>query len=166
TGMTLEAWVRPASLTGWQTILYKERPGTEPGLTWGLYSSDNNAPPAVYAASAANAWGHSTGTSVLALNTWTHLAGTYDGATLRLYVNGTLVRSTAFAGSMLVSPAPLRIGGNSISVPFGGQFFKGLIDEVRIYNRALTLTEIQSDRNTSLLSTISALQVAPTATTA
>ena len=48
-GMTLEAWVRPASVAGWQTIFYKERPGPNGGLSWGLYASDNNAPPALYA---------------------------------------------------------------------------------------------------------------------
>ena len=115
------AWVRPAALAGWQTIFYKERPAPDGGLSWGLYASDNNAPPALYAGTAANPWGHITGASLLTVNTWAHVAGTYDGTTLRLYVDGTLVRSAAFAGNMLVSSGPLRIGGNSISLPFGGQ---------------------------------------------
>jgi hypothetical protein len=72
------------------------------------------------------------------------LAATYDGATLRLYVNGTLASSLARSGSINTSNSPLRLGGNSI----WGEWFNGLIDEVRIYNRALTQPEIQSDMNT------------------
>jgi len=153
TGMTLEAWVNPASLAGWQTVLYKERPDPSgAGLAWSLYASDSTAPPAAYAALAgtANPWTHVTGTSMLALNGWAHLAASYDGASLRLYVNGTLVRTLSLPGRLAVGTGPLRIGGNAPSIPFGGQFFKGLIDEVRIYNRALSQAQIQTDMATRL----------------
>ena len=76
----------------------------------------------------------STGTTANPVNAWTHVALTYDGATLRLYVNGVQVASQPQAGSIETPSTPLRIGGN---VPYG-QFFQGLIDEVRVYNRALT----------------------------
>ena len=63
------------------------------------------------------------------------MALTYDGATLRLYVNGAQV---AIAGRRPArsrpTANPLWIGGNS---PYG-EYFQGLIDEVRVYNRALT----------------------------
>ena len=84
------------------------------------------------------------GTSSLALNTWTHLATTYDGATVRLFVNGTQVSSVAKTGVIATSANPLEIGGDSIY----GQYFAGRIDEVRVYNTALTATEIQTDMNT------------------
>ena len=77
------------------------------------------------------------------LNTWTHLTNTYDGTTLRLYVNGTEVINQAVTGSMPVSASPLRIDGDSV----WGEYLNGLIDEVRIYNRALTAAEIQADMN-------------------
>jgi len=47
---------------------------------------------------------------------------------------------------MVTSTNPLRIGGNSI----WGEFFAGLIDEVRVYNRVLTAAEIQADMNTPI----------------
>jgi len=72
------------------------------------------------------------------------LAVTYDGAALRLYVNGVLVSSLAVTGTLPTSTNPLQIGGDR----FYGQFFQGMIDEVRIYNRALTQAEIQSDMAT------------------
>ncbi len=74
---------------------------------------------------------------------WTHLAATYDGTTTRLYVNGTQVSSQAQTGAMAASTNPLQIGGDSLY----GQFFQGTIDEVRIYNVALTAAQIQTDMN-------------------
>jgi hypothetical protein len=74
------------------------------------------------------------------------VAATYDGATVRLYVNGAQVASTANTGAMVTSNSPLRIGGDSV----WGEYFKGLIDEVRIYNRALTAAQIQADMNTAV----------------
>src|SRR6185436_1058869 len=72
TNMTIEAWVNPATTSGWQSVLYKERPAaTDAGNAWALYASDSSAPPAVYAAidGASNSWTHATGTSMAALNT-------------------------------------------------------------------------------------------------
>ena len=63
---------------------------------------------------------------------------------VRLFVNGTQVASTAKTGTIASSTNPLQIGGDTIY----GQFFSGLIDEVRIYNVALTAAQIQSDMTT------------------
>ena len=81
------------------------------------------------------------GTAQLPLNTWTHLATTYDGSALRLYVNGTQVATLAATGSIVTSTGALKIGGNAL----WGEWYSGLIDELRVYNRALTPTEIQGD---------------------
>jgi hypothetical protein len=84
------------------------------------------------------------GTQQLPLNQWSHLVTTYDRATLRLYVNGLQVAQRLQTGLIPTSNGPLRIGGNSI----WGEYFKGRIDEIRIYNRALTSSQIQTDMNT------------------
>jgi hypothetical protein len=81
----------------------------------------------------------------LSTTDWTHLAVTYDGATQRLYVNGVQAASRAQTGSIAVGNQPLRIGG---SASFAGEFFQGLIDEVKVYNRALSASEITTDMNT------------------
>ena len=83
-----------------------------------------------------------SGPTALTLNTWIHLAATYDGTTLRLYVNGVQVATKATTGAIRVSTGALRIGGNSV---WTNEWFAGLIDEVRVYNKALTATEIQAD---------------------
>ena len=84
--------------------------------------------------------------SPIAVNTWTHLAVTYDGANMRLFVNGTQVATTPQTGPLQTTTTPLRIGGN---VPYT-EFFLGRIDDVRIYNRAQAATEIQSDMAVSV----------------
>ena len=140
TGMTLEAWVNPTALgaTNWRTAVAKQ---TASGLAYALYANNGGARPAgqVTIGGEQNA----IGAAQLPVNAWSHLATSYDGATLRLYVNGTQVASKAQTGTMPVSTAQLRIGGNTI----WGEYFSGLIDEVRVYNRALTVAEIQTDMN-------------------
>ena len=65
----------------------------------------------------------------LPLNTWSFLAATYDGTTLRLFVNGTEVANRVVGGAIDTSDNPLHIGGN----PVWGEYFAGLIDNVRVY---------------------------------
>ena len=79
--------------------------------------------------------------NTLPLNAWTHLAATYGSGLLRIYVNGVLVSTQAVTGTMASSTRPVRIGGNTI----WGEYFAGRIDEVKIYNRALSVTEIAAD---------------------
>jgi hypothetical protein len=85
------------------------------------------------------------GTSALPLHTWTHVVTTFDGSMLQLYVNGVLVREFGLSrAAATVSSGDLRIGGNAI----WDEYFKGRIDEVRIYNRALSPAEIQVNMGT------------------
>ena len=135
--MTIEAWVRPTSNTGWRTVVLKEDAG---GLAYALYSS-NGSRPAAYVHTDGDVG--LDGTAALPLNTWTHLAMTYDGTTLRMFVNGNQVGSLASAGGVTATSGVLRIGGNSV----WSEYYRGLIDDVRIYNRALSGTEIQTDMN-------------------
>ncbi|MDX6411697.1 MAG: hypothetical protein QOE91_1213, partial [Gaiellaceae bacterium] len=139
--LTLEAWVRPSVLSGWRTVLFKERPG---GIVYSLYANQSAGRPVgqVWLGSELNA----VGPAALGLNAWSHVASTYDGSTLRLYVNGALVSSTAVSGTLAASSGVLRIGGNGV----WGEWFAGLIDEVRVYNRALSAGEIQTDMNAAV----------------
>lgn len=140
-GMTIEAWVRPSSLSGWRTVILKEKPGD---FAYALYASNGSRPGGYTRTGGLDA---AVGTAALALDAWTHLAATYDGAFLRLYVNGAQVTAVAASGSIDVSTSPLRIGGNAV---WGSEYFAGLIDEVRVYNRALSAAEIMKDMETPL----------------
>ncbi len=136
TGMTMEAWVAPSALGGWRTVLLKERAG---GLSWALYGSGDTSVPSAYATGASELG--APGTAALSLTAWTHVAGTYDGATLRLYVNGVQAATRPLTGALAAGTAPLSIGGNGV----WGEWFAGRIDEVRVYNRALGAADIALD---------------------
>ena len=137
TGMTLEAWVQPDTLSSWREVILKERPGD---LTYSLYANtSSNRPQSDVATTGGD---KSAGLAPqLTAGAWTHLAATYDGANLRLYKNGVLQTTTAAPGALLTSANPLRIGGNTI----WGEYLDGRIDEVRVYNRALSAAEITTD---------------------
>ena len=136
---TVEAWVNPAVVNGWRTVLRKETPD---GLAYAVYANDNVPKPSAYARIAGEGSSRgSSGATAVPVNTWTHLAATYDGTTLRLFANGTQVGSAAMSGTLVKSANALSIGGSLV----WGEYFEGLIDEVRIYNRALTAAEIRTD---------------------
>src|SRR5215475_6763157 len=138
-GMTLEAWVNPSTVSSaWRDVIYKGNDNYYLEAT----SKKSSKPDAGVIAGGSSA--DAFGTAKLTANTWSYLTGTYDGSTLRLYVNGTQVASTAHTGAIATSTNPLQIGGDSIQ----GQFFAGLIDEVRVYNVALTAAQIQTDMTT------------------
>ena len=137
---TLEAWVYPSlPPSSWRTILQKEvdayfltasggGPGNHPtgGGTFNGTQRFVAAP------------------APLPARTWTHLAATYDGAVLRVYRNGTLVASAPVTGAIEMNDSPLWLGGNAVY----GEHFRGRIDDARVYARALSAAEIQSDMNT------------------
>ena len=139
TGMTLEAWVFPTTTMGTRDILLKE--GVHVDI-YNLYARNWRGVPEVNVS--VGGTNRAAEGTALPANVWTHVAGTYDGATFRLYLNGVEAASTATSGMIAPSTGPVRIGGNSI----WGEYFQGSIDEVRIYDRALTLAEIQTDMHT------------------
>ncbi|MCY2929358.1 MAG: LamG domain-containing protein, partial [Planctomycetota bacterium] len=76
---------------------------------------------------------------------WVHLAGVYDGATVKLYVNGHLEREEKYCGQIRSDRAPVHLGGGKLfGVDWGNHFtVHGTIDEVMIFNRALSAAEIR-----------------------
>ncbi|MGH2798631.1 MAG: LamG-like jellyroll fold domain-containing protein, partial [Thermoleophilaceae bacterium] len=140
--MTLEAWVKPSALgSSWRTVILKEQPDD---LVYGLYANATGAAPSghVYVGDDMRTKGMET----LPVGAWTHLAATYDGSMLRLFVNGVESSNLAVDGRMASSSAPLRLGGNQV----WDEWFDGVIDEVRIYSRALSPAEIQADMTTAV----------------
>ena len=77
-------------------------------------------------------------------NEWHHLAATWDGATISLYLDGELDKSSACAGQLGTNTKSLCIGSREGEK----RFLTGTVDEVRLYNRALTQEEIQNDMET------------------
>jgi hypothetical protein len=80
------------------------------------------------------------GTTDVADNQWHHVAGTYDGSFMRIYVDGHLENSVARSGTISTGSSPVLIGYR----PSPTGHYPGLIDELAIYNRALSAFEIQN----------------------
>ena len=131
---TLSAWVNPAStFTDFRSILVKN-------YKYYLYASvggycGNGAPLAGFDEQTTNTVCQP---APLPPNIWTHLAATYNGSTLTLYRNGVAVGTSTTSKTLSASAGTMQIGANQF-----GENFKGLIDEVRVHNRALTNAEIQ-----------------------
>ncbi len=86
--------------------------------------------------------------NALTVNTWQHVAATYDGDTARLFINTIQVATFAYNGSIVPSTAlPACIGRLSETSVAASRFFNGLIDEVRVWKRALSRTELAAGYN-------------------
>ncbi|HQW10754.1 MAG TPA: fibronectin type III domain-containing protein [Saprospiraceae bacterium] len=71
----------------------------------------------------------------LALNQWSHVVMVHDGTNDKIYINGVEVNTKAVSGALNDANTPLGIGFNSID---GGNFFTGSLDDIQIYNVALS----------------------------
>jgi hypothetical protein len=74
--------------------------------------------------------------------TWHHYAGTYDGTTVSIYLDGVLVASSSYTGGAIA------LSGNDINIArnpaYGGDFSAGVLADVRLYGRALSASEIRT----------------------
>ena len=135
TAMTLMAWVKPsAASTLFTDVIWKDY------FAYFLEATSDTGTPGVGAFINGTTHVWIPAPSALTVGAWAHLAATYDGANVRLYVNGVQVGISAQTGTIGTTTTPLWIGG--------AQRFSGVIDEVRIYNVALTQAQIQADMNT------------------
>ena len=142
---TVEAWVYPTQLNRDQAIISTLSTSYNTGMELHLASDDK---PLVTIRNAGG-WLDVKGTSAIAPNTWAHLAATYNGSTVKLYVNG-VEAATAAAVSYTPGSRILDIGRR----PDGEETrFAGRIDEVRIWNTARTQTQIANAKDNPLAGT-------------
>jgi chitodextrinase len=146
--MTLSAWVfETANVPDDGQIIAKSD-----GTGWQLKSTPDTGVRTfgIKIASSTGASIQRYSSTVRALNTWYHVAGVYDAAarTLNIYVNGALANGT-LSGTVPTSQqnAPVNV---NIGRRTGGFYISGALDDVRIYNRALSVAEIQADMTTAV----------------
>lgn len=136
--MTLSAWINPTTIpNGNAGVIFKgDLSGQGPyDMFIGWSHGDTNASVMINDASVIASQPNAT-----ALGTWQHLASTYDGSNLILYLDGLPIVTVPFAGSINQEVSPLHFGQRYAS----WNDYHGLIDQVRIYNRALSPSEIAS----------------------
>jgi glucose/arabinose dehydrogenase len=120
TSLTAEAWVKPTAASGHRHIVGKNN--------WELSIEPSGTGfRALFEFSSGGSW-RSIASGQFPLNQWYHVAGTYDGAAMRLFVNGVQVATQAGGGAIDQTANPLRIG----SADAQGDYFVGRIDEVRV----------------------------------
>jgi hypothetical protein len=131
--LTLSAWINMSSVI--QTYIVSKSPGTV-GLDYELKLTSPKLQLALGTAGTARA----TGSTTIQANQWYFVAGTYDGtSTADVYVNGLLNGTTVATGTLNAdSASAAEIGNRSGS----GVYFPGSIDDVRIYGRTLSPSEI------------------------
>ncbi|MGA8744855.1 MAG: LamG-like jellyroll fold domain-containing protein [Solirubrobacterales bacterium] len=138
---TLEAWARPQSSQESAPVIFRETPTF---YSYSLFLGASTSGRAEgFVANEPFSYSEVGSPEALPSGAWSHLALTNDGEHLRLYVNGELVDTSA-ARSAQTSSDPLEIGCSKNL----GEYFEGLIDEVRIYDRVLSAEEINEDENT------------------
>lgn len=132
--VTVEAWIKPtAPMKDWQKIICKNS-GTKTDYSI-IARKDNRIGFSVKMGDVAQT---AYSTTPIPLNQWTHVVGTYDGTKLCLYLNGQLVNAFPLTGRINNNFGALWIGGDSLA----NVHFVGVIDEVCVYERALTAYEI------------------------
>lgn len=137
--LSLSFWVKPDFVTGIERTLIAKSVG--PQLADHIWSVAfvNGTSLRFRLSTGGTATELATGPSSLFGGTWYHVVASYDGAQMRLHLNGSLMASSAKAGAIGYHPqAPTSIGAAST----GSQPFSGWMDDVRIYDRALTDSEI------------------------
>jgi hypothetical protein len=137
--MTLEAWIYPLEYKGIILMRGDDREGydawqldlfTEGKVSFGINSADNQ------------------GVGIHAparLNQWQHIAAVFDHGAMRLYVNGILgaeKRTNVRPISVLEKDRDPAVGIGNAGGRYYSMPFNGIIDEVRIYNRALSEAEV------------------------
>jgi len=136
--ITLEAWVYPTEFYYYGNIINKRYPGQ---YILRFYSNTGRVQGYAFVNGAWRACRTST-TVAAPLNEWSHVSFTYDGNVGRVYVNGIQGCSFNYAGSIESGYSTVRIGSYYTSRT-SSERFEGLMEDPRIYNRALSPTEIQ-----------------------
>ncbi|UCE50700.1 MAG: LamG domain-containing protein, partial [Phycisphaerales bacterium] len=132
TALSVMAWIKVNPWTKtWETILAKgdnsyrlSRSGSGNATHFGCGGTSGN---------------YFDGSTIVTDNQWHHVCGVYDGATQTIYIDGLLDTAIPSTGSVTASTYSLFIGENSQAT---GRHITGLIDDVRLYNKPLTVEEI------------------------
>jgi hypothetical protein len=140
---TLTAWIKPSALSGYQTVLIKENTNGSGGCGYWLQTVGTQISSGFYNGGCRE----HTANANLQTGFWYHIAAVFDNTanTYQIYLNGGLLSSQSETTAPIPNTQNLTIGRTTF-----GENWQGLVDEVRIYNRALNASEIQADMNTPL----------------
>lgn len=132
--ISIAAWINPTQLNDWSAIISKWDGFNSGGYYLGINPDGNLV-----------RWNLDMptpldGNSVL-IDTWTHVVSTYDGDSVKIYQDGQFITGAAYSNTITNNNASLLIG-TQFNLPNAFQFF-GAMDDVLIYDRALSAEEVQ-----------------------
>lgn len=132
--LSLSAWIRPSQLGPWIAVIEK---AVHEDWSYGFFI-ESDATLSLEICQKGNVLVCCIGDFKVEVGTWYHIACTYDGSMGRLYVDGKLEGEMPASGPVNITTYPLTIGCRN-----GQSFFAGTIDEVTLWNKAVTLEEMQ-----------------------
>lgn len=138
TALTLEAWINPSALNGWNNII-TDYDGTYHKFLLRVRNNNN-----------IQFWLNGTvlnSAFTVPLNTWTHIAAVYDGANMYVYANGVLIASQAATVSLPATSNQVNIGAR---IGSNTENFTGNIEDVRVWSNARTAEQISGSMNCEL----------------
>ncbi|SFB77477.1 LamG domain-containing protein [Pseudoalteromonas denitrificans] len=146
--LTVSAWIHPTSIpgSGIRGLVSKDEHFefhiNDLGKLYWWWTNASNSPHSI------------TSNATIAINTWTHVAVVFSNGAQSMYINGVLDSSETYSDGLADSPCNFYIGTdvatNTLSQcgsVLTNRNFQGYMDEVRIYTRALSQTDIQTDMN-------------------
>jgi len=150
--MTAEAWINPAVSPELFIAPIIKKDGTATtanggyALEYDYFSTPSSSAVKFWVYTAGSGWIGSPDTPVTPANTWTHLAGVYDGTNVTVYMNGVSAGSNAAPGPLLSSPLDLQLAHDPAPIdgpPNPDRYFEGAIDEATVYGSALSQLQVQ-----------------------
>ena len=143
---SMSAWFRKSS-ERYGSIIYKQG-SSNMGLGYGLKNFANGS--LSFMLGKNNVGSNILYSNTIPLNEWHHITGTYNAtaSTLKLFIDGAFIGQASYTYGTIASDRPLYIGSDYDDVT--GRAFNGSIDEVRVWNRALSSTEIAQQYYASL----------------
>jgi len=140
---SIEAWIKPNTFTQSYEFIAMKTTDYVDGFSFYIYwdGTDSNIGEVVLLTG--DGTNRDGVVANINANVWTHVVATYDGSMIRMYVNGSVVGTKAFAANILNATTPLVVGAGLN----GNYYYDGEIDEVKLYNRTLSETDINTTYN-------------------
>lgn len=129
TAVTIEAWINPANFSAWMSF------GVKGDITYGMFINPDAYVRMHYSGGSTL----DTPAKSIKANEWTHVAATYNGKKVQIYLNGKAQAELATNTAIPANTATFVIGGTQES----RDWFSGMIDEVKLYSRGLTEDEVK-----------------------
>ena len=140
TGLTISFWMNHITGLIEQTVPISMRILPDPTPPWNIYLFELYPTTISFGLRTANGYAVALSNTTISINIWHHVVGTYDGISIKLFLNGILIASSAQTGNITYSSnRELRLLDNFQQ---WGQYYTGYLDDIALFSRALSASEV------------------------